>query len=153
MLTFEEKKAIFDSYPELTATPVSMNRVNYHYEESAVAKTMVVRFLHPNGNALIYAGYLPKEETAKEGYISVLEASEEEIRELVDKALEYLNKKENGFEVGYQELWTDEYGETLILQYDHPMWAVLVENGQIEGVFKSKEAAEGYLMDEGFMED
>lgn len=153
MLTFEEKRAIFDSYPELTATPVSMNRVNYHYEESAVAKTMVVRFLHPNGNALIYAGYLPKEETAKEGYISVLEASEEEIRDLVDKALEYLNKKENGYEVGYQELWTDQYGEKLCLQYDHPMWAVLVENGQIEGVFKSKEAAEGYLMDEGFLED
>ncbi|MER2041056.1 hypothetical protein [Desemzia incerta] len=153
MLSFEEKKAIFDSYLELTATPVSMNRVNYHFEGSAIAKTMVVRFLHPNGNALIYAGYMPKEETEKEGYISVLEASEAEIRDLVDKALEYLKKKENGYEVGYQELWTNHYGEKLILQYDHPMWAVLVENGQIEGIFKSKEAAEGYLMDEGFLED
>lgn len=38
MLSFEEKKAIFDSYPELTATPVSMNRVNYHLKEVLLLK-------------------------------------------------------------------------------------------------------------------
>lgn len=37
---------------------------------------IAVRFLHPNGNAFIYAGYLPKEETDK-GYISVLKAMKE----------------------------------------------------------------------------
>ena len=64
-LSFEEKKAIFDDYEELTAVPVSMNRINYHFNASAVDHKIVVRFLHPNGNAFIYAGYLPKEETDK----------------------------------------------------------------------------------------
>ena len=62
-LSFEEKKAIFDDYKELTAVPVSMNRINYHFNASAVDHKIAVRFLHPNGNAFIYAGYLPKEET------------------------------------------------------------------------------------------
>ena len=60
-LSFEEKKAIFDDYEELTAVPVSMNRINYHFNASAVDHKIVVRFLHPNGNAFIYAGYLPKD--------------------------------------------------------------------------------------------
>ncbi|MGB7460681.1 MAG: hypothetical protein WA887_07385, partial [Carnobacterium jeotgali] len=85
MLSFEEKKAIFDSYEELTATKVSMNRLNYHFKDSAVPKTMAIRFLHPNGNALIYAGYLPKEETDK-GYVSVRDETEETIRSMVDQA-------------------------------------------------------------------
>lgn len=149
MLSFEEKKAVFDEFAELTAVPVSLNRLNYHFEESAVEKTIVVRFLHPNGNAFVYAGYLPEEMTNK-GYISVIDATEDELRELVEKAINHLKKTENGYEEGYQETWTDQYGENLILQYDHPMWVIYVENGQVEGVFKSKEAAEGYLMDENF---
>ena len=83
-LSFEEKKAIFDDYEELTAVPVSMNRINYHFNASAVDHKIVVRFLHPNGNAFIYAGYLPKEETDK-GYISVLESDEGTIRFLPEK--------------------------------------------------------------------
>lgn len=149
MLSFEEKKAVFDEFAELTAVPVSLNRVNYHFEESAVEKTIVVRFLHPNGNAFVYAGYLPEEMTNK-GYISVIDATEDELRELVEKAINHLKKTENGYEEGYQENWTDQYGENLILQYDHPMWVIYVKNGQVEGVFKSKVAAEGYLMDENF---
>lgn len=152
MLTFEEKKAVFDSFPELTAAPVSLKRLNYHFEDSAVAKTTVVRFLHPNGNAFVYAGYLPAEETDK-GYISVMDATETELRELVEKAINHLRKTENGYEVDYQETWTDQRGAKLTLQYDHPMWVIYVPNGQLEGVFKSKDAAEGYLMDEGFYQN
>ena len=94
-LSFEEKKAIFDDYEELTAVPVSMNRINYHFNASAVDHKIVVRFLHPNGNAFIYAGYLPKEETDK-GYISVLESDEGTIRFLLEKAISFLKKTVDG---------------------------------------------------------
>ena len=43
-----------------------MNRLNYHYEDSQVAKTVVVKNLHPKShNVMIYAGYLPKIRDAK----------------------------------------------------------------------------------------
>lgn len=151
MLSFEEKKAIFDSYEELTATKVSMNRLNYHFKDSAVPKTMAVRFLHPNGNALIYAGYLPKDETDK-GYISVREEDEAKIRSLVDQAIAHLKKTADGYEEGYSELWFDNNGDVLRLVYDNPTWVVTLPNDQVEGVFHSKDAAEGYLMDEEFFQ-
>ncbi|MGP6139043.1 MULTISPECIES: hypothetical protein [unclassified Jeotgalibaca] len=148
-LSFEEKKRIFDSYAELESAPVSLKRLNYHFKGSAVAKTVVVRNLHPNGNALIYAGYLPKEETQK-GYVSVLEEDEAGLREWVDKAIAHLKKTEDGYEDGYYELWFDANGEALRLTYENPIWSVLLADGQVEGIFKTKEAGEGYLHDEGF---
>ncbi|MBP1044132.1 hypothetical protein I6N95_24280 [Vagococcus sp. BWB3-3] len=150
MLSFEEKKVIFESFPELSVQAVSMNRLNYHFEESAVPKTTVVRYLHPkSGNAFIFAGYLAKEET-KDGYISVMEASKEEIVELVEKAIAYLRLTEDGYENGYEEIWSDSNGDKLKLQYADYMWTVLMTSGAVEAVFKTKEQAEGYLMDEGF---
>lgn len=148
-LSFEEKKRIFDSYPELEAVPVSLKRLNYHFNGSAVEKTVVVRYLHPNGNALVYAGYLPKEETQK-GYVSVLEEDEAGLREWVEKAIAHLKKTEDGYEDGYSELWFDQQGEVLRLTYENPVWSVLLADGQVEGIFKTKEAGEGYLHDEGF---
>lgn len=152
MLTFEEKKALFEEFPELRAVPVSLKRVNYHFDESAVDKKIVVRFLHPNGNAYIYAGYLPEEET-EDGYISVLGAEEEEIKDLIKKAIRFLKKTKDGYEEGYQEIWENELKEKLYLRYDNPMWLVVLKNNQVEAVFNTKEAAEGYLMDEGFFDN
>ena len=149
MLSFEEKKRIFDSYSELESQAVSMNRLNYHFKGSAVAKTVLVRFLHPNGNAFIYAGYLPKEET-KKGYISVLEEDEETIRGLVVEAISFLKKTELGYEDGYSELWFSQSGDVLRLQFENPVWSVLLPSDQVEGIFKTKEQAESYLHDEGF---
>src|SRR5699024_4723762 len=111
-----------------------------------------IRFLHPNGNAFVYAGYLPKEETNK-GYLSIRDADEKTIHELVDKALAFLKKTADGYEEGYSELWFDQRGDVLRLVYDNPMWSINLPNGQIEGVFKTKEAAEGYLLDESFFKD
>lgn len=152
MLSFEEKKALFAEYKELTVVPVSLNRTNYHFESSAVDKTTVVRYLHQNGNALVYAGYLPKEETIK-GYISVLNADEKEIRRLVDKAIIFLKKTSDGYEEGYSELWFDQNGDVLRLVYDNPMWSVNLPDGKMEAIFKTKEAAEGYLLDESFFKN
>lgn len=150
MLTFEEKKAIFDSFSELTCHPVSMNRLNYHFEESAIPKTILVKYLHPkSSNAFIYAGYLPGTET-KGGYISVHDDSKEAIIEKVNLALEYLRLTEDGYPDGYEEQWRDNRGDDLILRYENYMWLVVMTTGAVEAVFKTKQQAEGYLMDEGF---
>ncbi|MDF0479536.1 hypothetical protein OL233_04465 [Vagococcus sp. PNs007] len=150
MLSFEEKKAIFDEFEELTCQPVSMNRLNYHYEGSAVPKTTVVKFLHPkSGNAFVYAGYLAPEKT-KDGYVSVIELNREELIEYVRNAIEFLNLTEDGYVDGYEEEWSDAHDDRLYLRYQNYMWVVVMQSGGIEAVFKTKEQAEAYLMDEGF---
>lgn len=150
MLSFEEKKAIFDEYDELTVHEVSMERLNYHFEDSAVEKTIVVKFLHPkSGNAFIYAGYLPDEDTNK-GYISIRDEDEGTIHKYVQQAIEYLKKTEDGYEEGYEEEWHDDHNDQLTLKYGNGMWSIYMSHGGLEAIFKTKEAAEGYLADEGF---
>lgn len=152
MLTFEEKKAIFDSYPELTVNEVSLNRLNYHFEASAVPKTTVVKYLHPKShNAFVFAGYLPKEYT-KDGYLSVLDEDSEMIHQLVDQAIDFLKKTADGYEEGYRETFHDDHEDVLVLEYNNPMWTVIMSSGAVEAVFKTKEAAESYLNDEGFFQ-
>lgn len=65
MLTFEEKLAIIESFPELTRKDVSLNRVNFHYEDSIFEKKIVVYHLYPNGNEFVYAERIGKYETEK----------------------------------------------------------------------------------------
>lgn len=150
MLSFEEKKAIFDSYDELEMKEVSLGRLNYHFKDSAVAKTMVVKFLHPkSANAFVYGGYLPKEET-KDGYLSVHDLEETEIRQRVEAAIDFLKKTADGFEEGYTESWQDDRQDELLLQYSGGVWLIVLTTGSVEAVFKTKEAAEGYLIEEGF---
>lgn len=152
MLSFAEKKAIFDEFEELAMHEVSLKRLNYHFEESAVPKTTVVKFLHPNGNAFIYAGYLPEEDTMK-GYISVLEEDAEMIRQMTADAIEYLKKTVDGYEEGYQENWVEDHGDYLTLEYRNGMWSIIMSSGALEAIFKTRDAAVGYLEDEGFFEE
>ena len=56
MLTFEQKIAILDSFPELERKDVSLGRVNYHFEGSAHEKKTVGYRFHPNGNGYVFAG-------------------------------------------------------------------------------------------------
>ena len=150
MLTFDEKKKIIEEFEELQAQPVSMNRINYHYPESAVDRTVIVKYLHPKShNAFVYAGYLPENET-NDGYISVRDASAEELRRFIQLGIEELKKTVDGFEEGYQEEWQDDRGDKLYLRYVNPVWAVVMQTETIEAIFKTKEATESYLEDEGF---
>ena len=72
------------------------------------------------------------------------------MREWVDKAIAHLKKTVDGYEDGYSELWFDAQGDALRLTYENPVWSVTLVDGQVEGIFKTKEAGEGYLHDEGF---
>ena len=81
MLTFEEKKAIIETFPQLTAKDVSMKRVNYHFEDSLYEKTVVVHHFYPNGNGFVFVADLPGYEVNDKGLVNIREASEAELRE------------------------------------------------------------------------
>lgn len=79
MLTFEQKTAIIESFPELTKKDVSLKRVNYHFEGSLYDKKTVVYHLHPNGNGFVFVGDLKKYEADNKGMVNIREATEEEL--------------------------------------------------------------------------
>ncbi|WP_430535076.1 hypothetical protein [Listeria rocourtiae] len=147
MLSFEEKKNIIDEYTELEAHPVSMGRINYHFPDSVREKRIAVNHLHPNGNAFVYAPYL--DEADKNGFVNIREATESEIRELVSGAISFLSTDGDEFEEGYEEEFRDAYRTVLILRYENKMWAIYSDD-HLEAIFPSREAADGYLADEGF---
>lgn len=150
MLNYEGKKAIFDSYSELVSQGVSMGRLNYHFDESAVPKTLLIKHLHPkSGNAFIFAGYLPEEDT-KDGYVSVHDATEAELREFVERGMEFLRLTKDGYPEGYEEIWVDDHRDELILRYTNEAWLIIMQSGGVESVFMTKDQAESYLNDEGF---
>ena len=91
MLTFAEKLAIIESFPQLQRKDVSLGRVNFHFEESVYDKKIVVQHLHPNGNGFVYAGHLPNKETDKKGLVNIRDYSEEELRDLLRKSIAYLS--------------------------------------------------------------
>lgn len=75
MLTFEQKLAILDSYPQLERRNVSLGRVNYHYEQSRHEKKTVASHLHPNGNGYVFAGLLRGYESDDKGLVNIRDYS------------------------------------------------------------------------------
>ncbi|WP_260447723.1 hypothetical protein [Listeria booriae] len=147
MLSFEEKKNIFDQYTELEAHPVSMGRINYHFPASVREKKIAVNHLHPNGNAFIYAPFL--DDADKNDFVNVREATEAELKELLSGSISFLSTDGDEFEEGYEEAFRDAYRTVLILRYENKMWAIYADD-HLEAIFPSREAADSYLMDEGF---
>ena len=45
MLSFEQKQNIIESFPELTKKEISLNRLNYHFENSLYEKTIVIEMV------------------------------------------------------------------------------------------------------------
>ncbi|CAO1610617.1 MULTISPECIES: hypothetical protein [Brochothrix] len=151
MLTFEQKEAIIDQFSELKKQPVSLKRINYHYEESEQEKTILVRHLHPNGNIWIYAPFLAMEETDDKGYVNGRDYSEKQLIAAVQAGIDELQKDESGFKADYKETWANtRLHQKLVLAHEKDMWQVLTDDGNIEMAFYAKTAAESYLEDEGF---
>ena len=80
MLTFEEKLAIIESFPELERRTVSMGRMNFHYEESASDKKNVVYHLHPNGNGFVYGAELEGYHKNEKGMVNIRDFSSDELQ-------------------------------------------------------------------------
>ncbi|EUJ50907.1 hypothetical protein [Listeria fleischmannii] len=149
MLSFEEKKQIIARFTALEEKEVSLGRVNYHYPESKREKSILIKHLHPNGNGYVYAPYLDSDTLDKQGYFNIYNAKEFELVELIEAAISYMDSDGDIFEEGQKFTYQSDSGETLELIYENKMWIVYAA-GNVEAVFKTLEAAESYLADEGF---
>ncbi|WP_054938898.1 hypothetical protein [Paenibacillus ihuae] len=160
MLTFEQKLAIFDSYPELERRNVSLGRVNYHYEGSRHDKKTVASHLHPNGNGFVYAGLLRGYETDNKGLVNIRDYSEARLRELIEASIASLTmyipeapapskRKKKPAADSAETLWMNEDGNGLSLRFEEDLW-YLYAGLQLEMAFETLEEAHEYLAEEGF---
>lgn len=152
MLTFEEKKAIIESFSVLSRKEISLNRLNYHFEDSTYDKTIIVEKLHPNGNGFVYVGDLLKyeKEANEKGLVNIRDYDEQSLREIIADAISYLAEEvEEVAEEPIVEKWTSREGTILELIYDQRNWNIYFKDN-LEESFGTREAAVAYLRDEGF---
>jgi hypothetical protein len=148
MLTFEQKQAIIESFPELTRKDVSMKRVNYHYEDSLYDKTVVVQHLHPNGNGFIYVAGVPGYDADERGLVNIREATEEELRKTIADSIQALSQGEDE-EQPVEQKWVNADGEELILMEELGAWN-LYHGLNLEDSFGDYAEALAYLKEEQF---
>lgn len=155
MLTFEEKLAIIESFPQLKKKEVSLGRLNFHYEGSVCDKKIVIHHLHPNGNGYVYAGHLPKSQTDPKGMVNIRLYSEEALRTLIEDSIRYLSHKPEPAQGAgadkdsTEERWSGPENQLLVLVNEHDLWNVYA-GLNLEESFESYKEAEMYLMAEGF---
>lgn len=90
MLSFEEKRALFNSYKELSESHFKPDKYNYYCEGSKQRGKVVVRELVHTGNAYICGRYLAGFDGRKDArrWIKIKDFTEVEIRELLDRVIE-----------------------------------------------------------------
>ena len=147
-MTFEQKQAIIESFPELTRKDVSMKRVNYHYEDSLYDKTVVVQHLHPNGNGFIYVAGVPGYDADERGLVNIREATEEELRKTIADSIQALSQGEDE-EQPVEQKWVNADGEELILMEELGAWN-LYHGLNLEDSFGDYAEALAYLKEEQF---
>jgi hypothetical protein len=153
MLTFEQKLAIIETFPELERKNVSLGRVNFHFEESATEKKNVVYHLHPNGNGFVYAEEIEDYPTDNKGMVNIRDFSEKDLREVIEQSILSLSptpKKEAAI-IGEndEERWINAENHTLILVFEDDMWSVYA-GLNLDETFPSYSEAKQYLEEEGF---
>jgi len=150
MLTFEQKQAIIDSFPELTKKEISLKRVNYHFMDSLYEKTIVVEKLHPNGNGFVFVGDLLRyeEEASDKGLVNIRDYDEQQLREIIEDAIQYLSEEADEQEP-IEELWQNREGAQLMLSFEQRSWNVY-HGENLEEAFGTHDAAKEYLLEEGF---
>lgn len=152
MLSYEEKLAIIETFPQLTKKSVSLGRTNFQFEESLTDKKNVVYHLHPNGNGFVYAEGIKGYKTNDKGLVNIRDFSEEELREVIAKAIEYLSTEdlyEDDDDDEVEEIWENENGQLLKLVSEMDMWNVYAGEN-LDGTFNSYGEAAEYLDEEGF---
>jgi hypothetical protein len=153
MLTFEQKLAIIESFPELERKNVSLSRVNFHFEGSVYDKKNVVYHLHPNGNGYVYGEFLSGYDLDGKGMVNIREFSAEELKTIIRKSIDSLSPASTAeaaiIEDHEEERWVDEENHTLILVNEDEMWNVY-SGLNLDGTFLSYSEAKQYLEEEGF---
>lgn len=164
MLTFEQKLAIIEAFPELVRKSVSMGRVNFHYEESAYDKKTVVYHLHPNGNGFVYAGQAAgwEAEADDRGMVNIREFDEDALHAIIEASIQSLRPAPSSSEATAHEQWNGEdlnsekwvnsKHHQLKVIYDNEMWMIFggKQFDQLEDAFETYEEAVDYLHEEGF---
>lgn len=147
MLSFEQKQDIIESFPELTKKEISLNRLNYHFENSLHEKTIVIEKLHPNGNGFVYVGDLLKyeKEANEKGLVNIREYDEQALREIIRDAIDYMSED---METPIVENWTSREGVLLELVHEKRNWNIYFRNN-LEESFGTREPAVEYLFEEG----
>ena len=153
MLTFEEKIAIIDSFPELERKNVSLGRVNFHFEGSIYEKKNVVYHLHPNGNGFVYAEFLGGYDIDPKGMVNIRDFTADELRTVIQQSIRSLSpnttEEEAIIENNEEERWLNAENHTLILVNEDDMWNVYA-GLNLDGTFLSYNEAVQYLEEEGF---
>lgn len=157
MLTFEQKLAVIEAFPELQRKDVSLGRVNFHFEGSAHDKKTVVQHLHRNGNGYVYAGLIDGIETDEKGLVNIRDYNEDELRQLISRAIGALSvpppekqaspKKKR--KPPQEERWIGPNGDVLTLLFEEDLW-YLYAGLNLESAFETYEEAEQYLEEEQF---
>ncbi|MCR8641187.1 hypothetical protein NV379_00830 [Paenibacillus sp. N1-5-1-14] len=157
MLSFEQKIAIVDSFPQLERKNVSLGRVNYHYEVSALDKKTVVYHLHPNGNGFVYAGHFMKFNVDDKGFVNIRDYSEEKLRSIIEQSIQSMTRtsalsEESSVEAELiEEYWVNAENQELVLQLENEdqKW-YLYAGDDLEEVFDTYDEASEYLKEEKF---
>jgi hypothetical protein len=153
MLTFEEKKTIIESFPEIVRKEVSMGRLNYHYGKSSTDKKVVVYHLHPNGNGFVFAKHLQGISTDSKGFVNIRDYSAEDLRSIIQQSIKSLEPKPTD-EVSIigdleEETWINPNRHSLFLKKEDGAWNVYA-GLNLDGTFNSYREASAYLEEEGF---
>ncbi|WP_160721036.1 hypothetical protein [Bacillus sp. USDA818B3_A] len=155
MLTFNEKLAIIESYPQLERKDVSLKRVNFQFPESISDKKNIVYHLHPNGNGFVYAGHLDQYETDEKGMVNIRDFTSEELKRLLTASITALSplEKETNEEaiIGdlKEERWVDNEGNVLILLNENEVWNIYF-GLNLDESFDTYEEAVNFMREEGF---
>ncbi|MDQ6598657.1 hypothetical protein E2K98_13810 [Bacillus salipaludis] len=155
MLTFEEKLAIIETYPELERVNVSLGRVNFQFNESVYDKKNVVYHLHPNGNGFVYAGRIPNYKTDDKGMVNIRDYSAEDLKQIIRDSITSLSAVEKPIAEAAiigdleEERWVNKENETLLLINEDETWNIYF-GLNLEETFSTYEEAEVFLVEEGF---
>lgn len=162
MLTFEEKIKIIDSFSDLDKKEISLGRVNYHYENSAIDKKIVVYHLHPNGNGFVYAGKLQGYPSDEKGFVNIRDYAPNELRSLIEQSIRSLTIGRTESQQGgpspqspiknintQEEHWVGPNHQSLLVKYEDDLWYIYA-NDQLEAAFESYQEVEIYMEEEGF---
>ncbi|MDR6122842.1 hypothetical protein QFZ87_002439 [Bacillus sp. SLBN-46] len=156
MLTFNEKLAIIESFPELERKNVSLGRINFQYPNSISDKKNIVYHLHPNGNGFIYAGHLDQYDTDEKGLVNIRDFTSDQLREILKDSIQRLSPNEKiEFEEAIigdsndEERWVDSENNQLIVINENDAWNIYF-GLNLDNSFDTYEEAVEFLKEEGF---
>ncbi|MEH7249862.1 hypothetical protein V7114_24145 [Neobacillus niacini] len=155
MLTFNEKLAIIESFPELERKDVSLKRVNFQLPNSASDKKNVVYHLHPNGNGFVFAGNLHNYEQDEKGMVNIRDFTADGLKKLIKESIESLLPVEKSLTeeaiIGNQveERWVNGEKHHLIVINENGSWNIYF-GLNLEESFDTYGEVEDFLTEEGF---